>query len=77
MAKLPCTDPRNGVSALKLTCQTSDLRVFSAFLYSYLSVFLSQKKECNFFKTRHDDDRCSECQERNYMESSWYLRLYV
>lgn len=40
-------------------------------------VYLSQKKKCNFFKMRHNDGRCFECQERNYMESSWYLRLYV
>lgn len=52
MAKLPCTDPRSGVSALKYTCQTSKLRLFSAILYSYLSpgVFCLRKRSVTFLR---------------------------
>lgn len=49
-ARLPCTDPHNGVSALKYTCQTGKMQFFSALLYSYLSpsVFCLRKSRVTF-----------------------------
>lgn len=68
-AKLSCTDPHNGVSALKYTCQTSNPQFLSAIQYFCLSchVFCLRKRSLIFFKMRHDDDRSFECQERNYL----------
>lgn len=77
MAKLPCTDTHNGVSALKYTCQSSKPQIFSAILYYYLnpSIFVSEKRSVNFLRGTMID--FFERQERNDMGSSWYLRLYV
>lgn len=77
MAKLPCTDAHNGVSALKYTCQSSKPQIFSAILYYYVSpsVFVSEKRSVNFLRGMIID--FFECQERNDRGSSWYLRLYV
>lgn len=68
-AKLLCTDPHNGVSALKYISQTNNPQILSAIQYFYLSphVFCLRKRSLMFFKMRHNDDKSFECQGRNYL----------